>query len=280
MDTRCTSVGESRGRKVVDQNISLIEQLEEFHGILGRRAEGKSSDGDEESYVGLRESLIADPVANAQLPRFVRINRTLDEFWLFIKYKNRSYGERRMFLKDQFDPLIKFLEESSAHSPVVDSVERTLTIFDTEEIRRAWGRVSKRLDGDPAAAITSARSLVESVCKHILDEIGEEYDDSKDVFGPTAKLLKLAPDQQSEQTFRRMTGACQSIVGSVESIRNLYGDAHGKGGTHALASPRHAELAVNAAGTLAVFLIQTWQEQCSPTSEGPHSKRRKFGISN
>ena len=247
-----------------DRNISLIEQFEEFHGILGRRAEGKSSDGDKERYVDLRDSLIADPVASARLPRFVRAYRTLDEFWNFIKYEHRSYGERRTFLKGEFDLLIKNLEESGAHSPVDDSLERTLTSFDTEEIRRTWERASKRLDGDPAAAITSARSLVEAVCKHILGESGEEYDDSTDVFGPTAKLLKLAPDQQSEQTFRRITGACQSIVGSVESIRNLYGDAHGKGRTHTPPSSRHAELAVNAAGTLAVFLIRTWQEQCNP----------------
>ena len=42
-------------------------------------------------------------------------------------------------------------------------------------------------------------------------------------------------------------------------MRNALGDAHGKGLSSARPELRHAELAVNLAGTLAVFLIETWK---------------------
>jgi hypothetical protein len=41
-------------------------------------------------------------------------------------------------------------------------------------------------------------------------------------------------------------------------LRNKIGDAHGKGGKPVKPSPRHAALAVNLAGTMATFLVETW----------------------
>jgi len=36
-------------------------------------------------------------------------------------------------------------------------------------------------------------------------------------------------------------------------------DAHGKGAAGTKPAPRHAELAVNLSGTMATFLLQTWE---------------------
>ncbi|PHQ59609.1 MAG: hypothetical protein COC03_05050 [Robiginitomaculum sp.] len=41
-------------------------------------------------------------------------------------------------------------------------------------------------------------------------------------------------------------------------------DSHGQGKMPIKPKPRHAELAVNLAGTMASFLISTWQEQNQP----------------
>ncbi len=74
-----------------------------------------------------------------------------------------------------------------------------------------------------------------------------------------AKLLKLAPDEHSEQVFKQILGNCQSIVESLGAIRNKLGDANSQGPKRAKPLPRHAELAVNLAGTMATFLISTWE---------------------
>jgi Abortive infection C-terminus len=74
--------------------------------------------------------------------------------------------------------------------------------------------------------------LLETVCKHILDEAGISYPDDADLpklWALSAELLKLAPHQHQEDIFKRILGNCQSVVNYLGSIRNKIGDAHGQG---------------------------------------------------
>jgi len=73
-----------------------------------------------------------------------------------------------------------------------------------------------------------------------------------------AKILKLAPDDYTEQIFKQILGGCASIVSAIGSVRNKLSDAHGQGPLRARPLPRHAELVVNLAGNMATFLIETW----------------------
>jgi hypothetical protein len=103
---------------------------------------------------------------------------------------------------------------------------------------------------------------LESVCKHILDAAGTPYDDSADLpklNSLTAKQLNLSPSQHTERLFKQILGGCQTVVEGVGALRNRHSDAHGKGSTGSKPAPRHAELAVNLSGTMAVFLLQTWE---------------------
>ena len=45
------------------------------------------------------------------------------------------------------------------------------------------------------------------------------------------------------------------------AIRNIAGDAHGQGRRPVKPTPRHADLAVNLAGSMAALLVATWLEQ-------------------
>ena len=76
-----------------------------------------------------------------------------------------------------------------------------------------------------------------------------------------AEKLNLAPNHLQEPVFKAILGNCQSIVNNLAAIRNRIGDAHGQGRRPVKPKPRHAELAVNLAGTMAAFLISTWKER-------------------
>ncbi|WP_425964212.1 abortive infection family protein [Rhizobium nepotum] len=78
-----------------------------------------------------------------------------------------------------------------------------------------------------------------------------------------AKVLRLAPDDHTEQTFKQLLGSCQQIVELLGSLRNKLGDAHSSGPLKAKPKPRHAELAVNLSGTMATFLVDTWKARQS-----------------
>jgi Abortive infection C-terminus len=134
--------------------------------------------------------------------------------------------------------------------------------IDSQSIGDVWRKALDRRHDDPEGAITAARTLLESVCKHILDECGVEYGDNVDLpklYGLTSKELSLAPSQHTEDAFKRILGGVESVVNGLANLRNRLGDAHGQGKRPVRPLPRHAELAVNMAGSMASFLLATFE---------------------
>jgi hypothetical protein len=138
--------------------------------------------------------------------------------------------------------------------------------LDEGRVHEMWEKALKRRQDDPEGAITAARTLLEQTCKFILDETGEEYAHDADLpklYALCAKQLNLAPDQHTETAFKTILGNAQQVVNTLATIRNRLGDSHGKSRAQVRPKPRHAQLAVNLAGSMAMFLIGTWQEQKS-----------------
>lgn len=134
--------------------------------------------------------------------------------------------------------------------------------FDSANVQAAWSKALDRRSSDPEGAITMARTLLESVCKHILEEADVKYDDSPDIsklYKQTAEQLNIAPTQHTEQVFKQILGGCTSVVEGLGALRNRLSDSHGRGKIGVKPAARHAELAVNLAGALAVFLLATWE---------------------
>lgn len=241
----------------------LSEEAEALQGMLVSRATG--GDEDENAYTQLRQVVMSDPTLAAKIPQFVQKCRSLNQFWQFIKNKYGSYAERRTYLWDEFRPLLDYVEKGYA-SPADHVVTGAIERFDSEHARLAWTKSLERRATDPEGAITMARTLLESVCKHILDEAGTKYDDTPDLnklYRQTAVLLNLAPSQHTEQVFKQILGGCTAVVEGLGALRNRLSDSHGTGKTAVKPAPRHAELAVNLAGSLALYLLSTWEAKPS-----------------
>lgn len=152
-------------------------------------------------------------------------------------------------------------------APIDAALSSVLVRFDAANIIDAWAKALNRRSTDPDRAITAARTLLESVCKHILDEAGVQYDDKADLpklYRSMAEHLELAPDRQSETAIKKILGACQTVVEGLGVMRNRLSDSHGKGKAAIKPAPRHAELAVNLAGAMSLFLIETWEARKKP----------------
>lgn len=124
---------------------------------------------------------------------------------------------------------------------------------------------------DPALAIGTAKELVETCCKTILEARSIPFRRNADIPELTklaVKTLELTPDDTSEKSkavdiIRRLLSNLATITQGVAELRNYYGTGHGKAaGAKGLGS-RHAKLAVGAASTLAVFLTETHNERRS-----------------
>jgi len=147
-------------------------------------------------------------------------------------------------------------------SPADAAISSALKRFEPDQIHARWTAALDRRSTDPAGAITLARTLLEDVSRWLLEELGQKADDREDLpalYRKLAKALKLAPDDHSEQVFKQILGSCQQIVEQLGALRNKLGDAHGGGPRRAKPAARHAELAVNLAGSMANFLMATWE---------------------
>jgi len=236
----------------------LLTDLESLKNMLSATACGGAQDDPE--YGVLRKRLMASPLKD-RLPRFVHTCRDLGEFWGFIQPKFAHYKERRVFLAEEFHPLLFELEQAETHPSDV-GIEQVLAKIDATHVQEAWQKALERRLDDPEGAITAARTLLEAVCKHILDGCGVPYDETADLprlHGLVIEQLNLAPSQHTEPLFKQILGSCQGIVNGLGAIRNKLGDAHGKAPRQVRPASRHAALAVNLAGAMAGFLIETWE---------------------
>ena len=130
-------------------------------------------------------------------------------------------------------------------------------------------RMESAIYEDPGLAIGTAKELLETICRTILEDrniaVGKTTDLPK-LVKTTAKELQLTPDEIPDQskaadTIKRLLSNLVTITSAVAELRNNYGTGHGKHARTAGLSPRHAKLAVGAASTLAVFLLVTHQER-------------------
>jgi hypothetical protein len=234
-----------------------------LHLMIARSTDTPEIDG--RAYKVARDAVMADPTAAKLAPECVRICRSPDEVWTYVKgqFGLDTYHERRVFFRAEYESMLAALERFES-APLDDLVSAEAAALNSASVVTAWNKALERRTADPDGAITAARTLLESVCKTILDDLGETHassDDLPKLYRSVSRALKLAPTDHTEEHFKRILGGATSVVEGLGSLRNRQGDAHGQGRKTYRASKRHAALAVNLAGSMAAFLMQTWDER-------------------
>jgi len=151
------------------------------------------------------------------------------------------------------------LVEAGGTAPVTEIFGSTT--LSLPNVKADFERALSSIESDPEGAITSACSTLESVAKSILDGLGKPYPKDQSIqplIFATLRELTLAPDQYSEAEIKRILGGLVNIAAGIGVLRTKYGDAHGRGTQFAQLLPRHARLAVNAASTIGLFLLETY----------------------
>lgn len=259
--------------------VTLVDKVMELQDGLVAEATGGDFPGAETGtdrefvegktrYSNLRHELVIAPETGSWLPDFVRKSSSLQDFKAFIRGEIEDYSARRRFLWDSFGPLISALKGDPL-APAGITITSRLELLKAHTVAVTWYKALARRADDPEGAITAARTLLESVCKHLIEEMGQTCDEKADLpklYGQCAKALKLAPDRHTEESFQRILGSCQSVVRELAHLRNKISDAHGHGRQQVKPASRHAELAVNLAGSLAAFLVATWVDKKNEAS--------------
>jgi hypothetical protein len=236
------------------------EQVEMLEGILIERATGSYPDN--KIYQALRRPLLGDQAFKERLPQFVRTHRTLDAFWGWIKIQADTYAERRTLISNGFNKIVEYIENGRAE-PSDSPIDLALSALSIQEVRSLWDKAILRRESDPEGAITIARTLIESVCKQILEQYEVSYSDKEELpklYRKTAQQLNLSPEQHTEEIFKSILSGAFTMVNGLGTLRNKLSDSHGRAGVKASVKPskRHATLAVNLAGTISSFLVETY----------------------
>ncbi|MBA2398207.1 MAG: abortive infection family protein [Bradyrhizobium sp.] len=156
-----------------------------------------------------------------------------------------------------------------AHAPGIAAARETFGSTDPGYIAQQITRMEAATSNDPALAIGTAKELLESCCKTILSTREIQFSRSADLpelMKLTVKELQLSPDNISDQAkaseiIRRLLNNLTTVAQGIAELRNHYGTGHGKAAGSMGLGTRHAKLAVGAASTLAVFLIETHNER-------------------
>lgn len=174
--------------------------------------------------------------------------------------------------RTDLDRLIRNLDSSGfewdgkhvvARAPALATDLSHLRALGIEDVRIEIERITASVDADPADAITASRSLVETVCKTVLEELGDEVVEREELpalYKRTALALRIDPTQY-EVVYRQILQGLISAVQGLAELRNKLGDAHGRGRVAQRPSPRHARMAAGAAATVATFLMETLHER-------------------
>jgi hypothetical protein len=137
-----------------------------------------------------------------------------------------------------------------------------LEALDVPHVRDLWSKAVTRVASDPDGAVTAARSLLESTCKYILFECNNAVTDNPKLptlLHRTLSVLELSPRQNADRDLKKVLGNAQAVVDGVAALRGLLGDAHGRSPQDGEATPEQAELAVNLAGSVALFLVRSFE---------------------
>lgn len=125
-----------------------------------------------------------------------------------------------------------------------------------------YERAYKSIESDPGAAVTAACAILESVCKYYLEEQRIPLPKKQvlsTLWPEVANHLGLSPKDVADDDLKRILQGLYSIGDGVAALRTHKGSAHGQSNSRGYRiAPRHARLAVHAAHTMAMFVLETW----------------------
>lgn len=142
------------------------------------------------------------------------------------------------------------------------SLKEILASRDLSAIEVEFKRAIDNVETDPAAGITAACSMIESLCKVYIEDEGLQMP-SKQIIKNLWKVVRenigLDPRLLEDQDISRVLSGFTSVVDGIGAFRTHTGSAHGRGRKSYRLEARHARLAIHAAHTIVAFVIETWE---------------------
>jgi hypothetical protein len=149
-------------------------------------------------------------------------------------------------------------------SPASKPLRELLHAKDLAAVEKEFQRALGTVEADPPAGVTAACALLESLFKVYIEDNHLDMPTKQtigDLYRVVRDHLGFDPAQVSEQDLKRILSGLISIIDGIGALRTHSGSAHGQGRRSYRLGSRHARLAINAAHTVALFILETWSRQ-------------------
>ena len=206
------------------------------------------------------------------------INGYLPAFGISYAWQS-SCGSKRVYVKDILASVASETIEAIAGDLGLDvpgsvaPAARALTDYLRDSgsavCRKDFGRALDAVTADPAAAVGLACTTMESICKAILEGLGQPFpkDESlQSLLRNVTQHLSLSPEGHADVDIKRVLGGLFNVGAGLSILRTKYSTFHGKGARQYRLGPRHARLAVNSLAAAGQFLLETYAERCDVTA--------------
>lgn len=200
-----------------------------------------------------------------ELPNVIEDNRNIKDFFQDISYASGYSNQNNTgYIAMIFNKFSTFLEDNFYQVEIVKiecEIPKDLTYKGIQsDLLKCETRIG---NGDYAGSITSAKTLVEGVCKEILLIKGidtkTDHDNLPKLYTELTKELNLnSANPKLDNSLKEITSGLNKVIKGLAEVRNLSGDSHAKIVTPSF---HHAVLAVNAAKTVTSFLFHTYEYQ-------------------
>jgi len=162
------------------------------------------------------------------------------------------------------------LRKRGSGAAVVGAISDKTATLDFGTVSQDLDRATRNAEEDPEDAVTAACATLEAVCRSILIELEQELPAKKDVSALVRAVqepLGLSPGRSTDLLdliagdIRKVLSGLTTATEGIGALRTHSGDAHGRERGHRRIDPRIARLAIHAASTVALFLIETWERK-------------------
>lgn len=180
-------------------------------------------------------------------------------------YSNdQDYGHKRIVKALELNGFIYHLNGIITKAGVTAANRDLVQFFkkgDFKSIEKEFERALDNIATDPYASVTAASSIIESLCKTILESNDAALPNKQTIqnlWRETKNFLSLNPNRLLSDDKNRVVVGLSSIVDGIGAFRTHGGSAHGRGIAPPKVSATEARLAVNASHTLVSYVVETW----------------------
>jgi len=139
-------------------------------------------------------------------------------------------------------------------------VTRAVDALSLAYVHELDAKIDQRLSSaDLEGAITAARTMLEAVLVELEKQLtaapGDYKGDLQRLFKSVAKQLRIEERPDLDDNFKQVVRGLVQIVNGLAPIRNKMSDGHAR---ERKPEPHHARVIVNAAKTVATFLVESY----------------------